>query len=332
MRERILVSGGLGFIGSNLCKLLQYQYKHVDILDSETYAARPDYLDQVMTDPGWRHNHLKFDIRHPLNPFIDGSKYDVVYHLAAESHVCTSILNPRLFFETNTMGTFNLLSALRETGFKGRFIHVSTDEVFGEAENGELFTEESALCPRSPYSASKAASDHVALAFHHTFGTDVVVTHCSNNFGFNQHEEKLIPKTIISAIKKQPMTVYNGGTHVRDWLWVEDHCRALMLLAEKGQSGRRYCIGANNERTVNDVVEDVVMALRFHGFEHELEVKNTSGRPTDDRRYAINASQVRLLGWKPDPNYHDRMRDTVAWYLKEYGEMKKRPRALEQTL
>lgn len=250
-------------------------------------------------------------------------KPDIIIHLAAESHVCRSIEGPRAFLNANVVGTFNLLEACRETGFKGIFHHVSTDEVFGELSHDESrFDPETAYDPRSPYAASKAASDHFVQAYHHTFGLDTRMTNCSNNFGPNQHEEKLIPKTILNILADKPVTIYGRGTQVRDWIWVDDHCDGIIAAIEKGKPGGRYLLGGEREFANLAIVEEVAAAIGRFTSGHRTHVANytiehTNDRPTDDERYAIDTRHARdALDWKPYPMaFRHRLDQVVRWYI-----------------
>lgn len=267
---------------------------------------------------------------------------DAVFHFAAESHVCRSIAGPDDFVTTNINGTFNLLEAWREylqerfawsTAEENlrslhRFVHVSTDEVFGDlglaSDPKSKFHEQKLYAPTSPYAASKAASDHLVKAWAHTYGLNAVVTNCTNNYGPNQHEEKLIPSAILKILNQEVVKIYGKGDHVRDWIWVEDHCRALDTVFRKGKSGESYGIGGDNERTVQDVVTDVYVNLVHMGEEDDsfrglcLKTINTNDRPTDDERYAMDTSKIRSLGWSPTKDYHSKLRETIAWYIERW--------------
>lgn len=325
---RVLVTGAYGFIGSNLVLNLLENEPSLTVyaLDSMTYAARPDYLFSTLENRGdqkLRFKAISADVNEPrsLELNLSVTQPDVIFHLAAESHVCRSIEGPRQFVQTNVVGTFNLLEAIRIGCPNTRLVHVSTDEVFGELlKNEPPFSEDTQIAPRSPYAASKAASDHLVMAYHHTYGLNATVTNCSNNFGPNQHEEKLIPKTIAAILSSKPVSVYGSGQQVRDWLWVDDHCEALRYVAARGLAGKRYCIGGENERTNLDVIQDVLMAVReATGQPFDASLVHTNDRPTDDQRYAIDCSSMKSLGWAPTKAYHDKLRDTVRWYLATLG-------------
>lgn len=327
------VTGGFGFIGSHLVKLLLKLGHRVVVIDAVTYAARPKAVRQIahaaFTEENFGGYHEEVvDIRSAFGVSQVFQKYGAgcVYHLAAESHVCRSISSPEAFVDTNILGTFNVLQAFRQANWKDeRFMHVSTDEVFGELALDEpAFSETSQVKPRSPYAASKAASDHLALSFFHTYGLPVVVTNCSNNFGPNQNEEKLIPQTILRIAEGRAVRLYGDGSQRRDWLWVGDHVRALAMLASLGTPGERYCIGGGNELTNLDTVLQVHRAFENHlrrvhpgeeDYSVELEVMHTDDRPTDDKRYAIDASKLKQLGWRPTTAFHERLEETVKHYV-----------------
>lgn len=326
----IIVTGGAGFIGSNFVRqwIAQEQTRLVN-LDRLTYAGNFDSLADVAESP--LHVFVEGDICD--GPLLDRlfEKYQpqAVVHFAAESHVDRSIDGPAAFVETNVVGTFclleasraywNNLSATEQTGF--RFLHVSTDEVYGSLGPTGKFTEETAYAPNSPYSASKAASDHFARAYHHTYGLPVVVTNCSNNYGPYQFPEKLIPLMILNALEGKPLPVYGDGQQVRDWLYVEDHCTAIHTALARGTPGEVYNIGGNCERTNLQIVEaicGVVDRLR-----PELPHRPCSSlitfvadRPGHDRRYAIDIGKISSqLGWKPQEDFESGLQRTVQWYL-----------------
>jgi dTDP-glucose 4,6-dehydratase len=322
---KVLVTGYAGFIGSNLTRMLLRDLpsdSEVLGLDAYTYAAREKWVFEALPDePSPRFMATKVDLRSAdtVRAVVREWMPDQVYHLAAESHVCRSIEGPRAFAETNFMGTFNLLDALRGNGFKGRFLHVSTDEAFGELRSGdEPFDELTAVRPRSPYAASKAASDLMVQAFCQTYGIDAVITRSTNNFGPNQHSEKLIPRTIQRLMAGKPMTLHGDGTHRRDWIWVDDHCLALASVMRAGLSGNLYCVGSGLELSNRDVVTRVADALRDElDWEGELKLEFTGDRPTDDERYAVCTDKIKQLGWGVDSGpayFRDRLRKTVRWY------------------
>lgn len=319
---RLLVTGGCGFIGSNLVRHLLDEGDDVRIvnLDLLTYAGNPENLTDVEDDV--RYRFVRGDV-------CDGSLVrdlvadaDAVLHLAAESHVDRSIEDAAPFIRTNVLGTQVLLDAAVETGLE-RFVHVSTDEVYGElpwrdpaeapphGDDAPLFTEETPLAPRSPYSASKAAADHLALAAHATHGLDVVVTRSSNNYGPYQFPEKLIPLMITRALRGRELPVYGDGLHVRDWIHVRDHCRGLLAALERGRAGRVYNFGGRSERKNRDVVEAIVEAV---GADPGL-VTSVPDRPGHDRRYAMDVGRAEAeLGWRPRTDFDEGLRATVRWY------------------
>lgn len=298
---RILITGGFGFIGSHAVKHFLSEGHEIAVLDSITYAANSDGLDKMLGYPnGWPFKMYQVDLRdqEAVESVIINFKPEAVLHFAAESHVCNSIKGPRLFYETNVMGTFNLLNAIKHNIPNCRVVHVSTDEVFGDLGFNQpevRFHEQTPIDPRSPYSSSKAASDHIALAYAHTYGMGIMVTNCSNNYGTNQHEEKLIPGTIRRILNGEPIKIYGEGTQIRDWLHVSDHVRAIEVVLHKGVSGERYCIGGDTELTNKAVVEKIAQCMG----KKDYPIEYTNDRPTDDLRYAIDNSKVRELGWCP---------------------------------
>ncbi len=323
---KILVTGGAGFIGSALVRFLIGETDHEVLnLDKLTYAGNLESLSPVADDP--RYSFEKMDIcdAESVSAIVSDFRPDRIMHLAAESHVDRSVDAPGEFIQTNIIGTFNLLNAARtifEDGNDGfLFHHVSTDEVFGSLGSDGFFTEETSYAPSSPYSASKASSDHLVRAWGETYGLPVVVTNCSNNYGHYQFPEKLIPLMIQSAIEQKPLPVYGDGTNVRDWLHVDDHARALYLVATEGVPGETYNIGGNNEKTNLEVVNgicDVLTELRPPGQNvsyHDL-VTHVTDRPGHDFRYAIDTSKInRELGWQPAETFETGLRKTVEWYL-----------------
>jgi dTDP-glucose 4,6-dehydratase len=308
----VLLTGGSGFIGSNLVRLLigERQDWRVVNLDKLTYAGNGENLADLDGHP--RYRFVRGDIANGelVAEVVRSERIDAVMHLAAESHVDRSILSPAVFIETNIRGTQVLLEAARELGVK-RFLHVSTDEVYGSLGPTGLFTEETPLAPSSPYSASKAASDLLALAYAHTFRLPVVVTRCSNNYGPYQFPEKLIPLMIANALRDLPLPVYGDGKNVRDWIHVEDHCRGLLAALESGRPGQVYNFGAASERENIAIVGEVLRQLEKPG----SLVQFVKDRPGHDRRYAIDASKARReLGWAPRHRFEEALAATVAWY------------------
>ncbi|HET9947952.1 MAG TPA: dTDP-glucose 4,6-dehydratase [Longimicrobiales bacterium] len=316
---RYLVTGGAGFIGSNFVRHLLRERPEAEIvnLDALTYAGNLASLADVMDEP--RHRFVHGDVCDAalVRELVEG--VDVVFHLAAESHVDRSIVEDAPFIRTNVLGTGTLLAAALDAGVR-RFVQVSTDEVYGELpwrdpEDGDpgapRFTEDTPLAPRSPYSASKAGGDHLALAYHATHGMDVVVTRCSNNYGPYQHPEKLIPLMITRALADEPLPVYGDGLHVRDWIHVRDHCAGLLAAAERGRPGRVYNLGAGSERTNLSLVRELLGILE----KPESLIEHVEDRPGHDRRYAIDASRAaEELGWSPSVALSEGLRETVAWY------------------
>ena len=309
----VLVTGGCGFIGSNLVRLLLAErpgWKVVN-LDKLTYAGNAENLADLVGSGAYR--FVRGDICNGelVAEIFRTERIDAVMHLAAESHVDRSILAPSIFIETNVRGTQVLLEAAREFGVK-RFLHVSTDEVYGSLGPTGLFTETTPLDPSSPYSASKASSDLLALAYAHTFRLPVMVTRCSNNYGPYQFPEKLIPLMIANAVRDQPLPVYGDGMNVRDWIHVEDHCRGLLVALEKGEDGQVYNFGGSSERHNIDIVKQV---LRLVGKPESL-IKYVTDRPGHDRRYAIDWSKSRrALGWEPKKRFEEALGETVRWYV-----------------
>jgi len=320
---RYLVTGGAGFVGSNLVRHILTTRPDVDVLnvDALTYAGNLESLADLEDDP--RHVFLHGDICDGALMANAMSGVDVVLHLAAESHVDRSILSDAPFVRTNVVGTHTLLAAAMAAGVR-RFVQVSTDEVYGElpwtnpdAPGGAdpaapRFTEATPVAPRSPYSATKASADHMALAYHTTHALDVVVTRCSNNYGPCQFPEKLVPLLITHVLDDRPLPVYGDGLHVRDWIHVEDHCRGILAAAEDGRPGRVYNFGGNAEHTNLHVVRTVleIMGRRDARIEH---VRDRVGH---DRRYAMDFARARAeLGWQPSVTFEEGLRDTVHWYL-----------------
>ena len=328
---KILITGGAGFIGSAVCRHLVGDLGMSAVnVDKLTYAANLDSLKPIADSP--LYSFYKQDIcdREAMLSIMRHEGVNAVMHLAAESHVDRSIDGPAVFIETNVMGTYALLEAARAhwTELEGarrdsfRFHHISTDEVFGGLPyDGSLFTETTPYAPTSPYSASKAASDHLVRAWHHTFGLPVVLSNCSNNYGPYHFPEKLVPLVILNALEGKPLPVYGKGENVRDWLHVEDHARALALIATKGVTGQSYNVGGRSERTNLAVVESICDILdqqrpRADGSSRRDLISFVSDRPGHDRRYSIDCSKVEAeLGWKPSRTFTEGLADTVTWYL-----------------
>jgi len=308
----LLITGGAGFIGSCFARLVRAE-RPADLLvnvDALTYAGNLENLRSLEGDP--RHLFVRADIRDraAVQELMAAHRIEAVVNFAAESHVDRSILSASPFLDTNVAGTLALLEAARAAGVR-RFVQVSTDEVYGSLGATGAFDEETPVAPRSPYSASKAAADHFVMAFHHTHGMEVVISRCSNNYGPHQFPEKLIPLMILNAFEGKPLPVYGDGLYVRDWIHVEDHCRAIDAVLARGRAGEVYNIGAENERPNLDVVRAI---LRLCGRDEGL-VRHVPDRPGHDRRYAMNARKIREeLGWRPARSFDEGLAATVAWY------------------
>jgi len=308
---KLLVTGGAGFIGANFVRYVLgcHADARVTTLDSLTYAGNLANLEPLRDDP--RHRFVRADVADSAAvgaALEDG--VDAIVHFAAESHVDRSISDATPFLRTNVVGTGVLLDVARSRGV-GRFVHVSTDEVYGSLESGSCATEEFQLRPTSPYAASKAASDLLALAYARTHGLDVVVTRCSNNFGPLQFPEKLIPLFITNALADEPLPLYGDGANVRDWIHVEDHCAALDAVLRKGRSGEVYNVGATNEWTNRDLTREI---LRRLGKSEDL-VRRVADRPAHDRRYALDSTKLRReTGWAPQWSFAAGLDETIAWY------------------
>ncbi len=328
MSDCILVSGGAGFIGSNF--VLQWVAKEdaaVVNLDTLTYAGNLQNLEPVRANP--KHVFVHGDIGDPalVAELLHTHRPRAVVHFAAESHVDRSIHAPEEFVRTNVLGTFQLLHAARQywqalpTAEREsfRFLHVSTDEVYGSLHPGDAaFSEKTAYAPNSPYSASKAGSDHLVRAYFHTYGLPTLITNCSNNYGPRQFPEKLIPLMIINALKGKPLPVYGDGLNVRDWLYVEDHCEAIRFVLRGGRPGETYNIGGRSEKTNIEVVTTICSVLRQErpGADYTSLITYVKDRPGHDRRYAIDSTKIETeLGWQPRESFETGIRSTVRWYL-----------------
>jgi dTDP-glucose 4,6-dehydratase len=325
---RVLVTGGAGFIGSALVRHLVIEKGHEVLnVDALTYAGYLPSLKAVEDKPNYRFLHADICDRPAMERAFAEFRPDRVMHLAAESHVDRSITAAADFIQTNVIGTFTLLEAARDYWSKldgaarndFRFLHVSTDEVYGSLGEEGLFTEETPYDPSSPYSASKASSDHLAVAWQRTYGLPVVVSNCSNNYGPYHFPEKLIPLTILNALAGERLPVYGKGENVRDWLYVEDHARALDLIAERGRIGETYNVGGRNERRNIEVVQricSVLDALAPSNRPREELIEFVTDRPGHDARYAIDASKLETeLGWRALENFDTGIEKTVQWYL-----------------
>ena len=326
---KLLVTGGAGFIGSAVVRLAIQRGHAVVNLDALTYAACLDNVAGVAGHPAYAFEHADIRDRAALDRVFDTHKPDAVMHLAAETHVDRSIDGPGAFVETNVTGTYNMLEAAR--GFwqaqgkpdQFRFHHISTDEVYGSlpADPAVKFTEDSPYDPRSPYSASKASSDHLVRAWHETYGLPVVLSNCSNNYGPYHFPEKLIPVIILNALAGKALPIYGDGSNIRDWLYVEDHADALLLVVREGQVGRSYNIGGENERSNLELVQTLCGILddlrpRSDGRPYAEQIRFVADRPGHDARYAIDPSRIRTeLGWRPSVTVEEGLKKTVQWYL-----------------
>ena len=322
---KLLVTGGAGFIGSAVVRQAMRDGHQVVNLDALTYAANLENVKSVANMPGYAFAEADIRNRARLDQVFAEHRPDAVMHLAAESHVDRSIDAPGTFIETNAIGTFNLLEAARTfwtakgrpEGF--RFHHISTDEVFGSLGPTGKFTETTPYDPRSPYSASKAASDHLVRAWHETYGLPVVMTNCSNNYGPFHFPEKLVPVVILNALHGRPIPIYGKGENVRDWLFVEDHADALLTVVLKGKVGRSYNIGGENEATNLDLVRMICKLLderRPNHAPHDKLITYVTDRPGHDARYAIDPTRIRNeLGWRPSVTLEQGLARTVDWYL-----------------
>ena len=326
---RIMVTGGAGFIGSALVRHLIGHTEHqVLVIDKLTYAGNLASLASVQSHPRYHFSLTDICDRSALANIFASFEPDAVMHLAAESHVDRSIDGPAEFINTNVVGTYLLLEAAvahwRRLGPRAenfRFLHVSTDEVYGALKDDGSFTEETRYDPRSPYSATKAASDHLVRAWSHTYGLPILLTNCSNNYGPHQFPEKLIPLTIIKGLAGEPLPVYGRGLNIRDWLFVDDHAQALTLVLERGRVGESYNVGGNAERRNIDVVSAICDAMDQlthcpNGGSHRELITFVSDRPGHDFRYAIDFSKLNAeLGWSPRNTFESGLQATVRWYL-----------------
>ena len=303
----ILVTGGAGFIGSNFISHLQKTVEeHVVVIDKMGYASNKNYIPNT---PQFHLEECNLFDENQVRYIFSRFKPRVVFHFAAESHVDNSILDCKPFVESNIIGTINLLNASR-VGDIEKFHHISTDEVFGSISEGS-FTEESPYDPKNPYSASKAASDHFVSAFHNTYGLPTIITNCSNNYGPRQYKEKLIPQTILNLLNNKKVPVYGDGLQIRDWLYVQDHCEALIEVWKHGKIGEKYNIGGECEIKNIDLVKQIVNLLD----KDESMIEYVKDRPGHDRRYSTNISKISTeLNWKPRFNIEDGLKRTIEWY------------------
>lgn len=334
----ILVTGGAGFIGSNFIPYFLTEHKNISIinLDKLTYAGELSNLIEIEDNASY--TFIKGDIcdRTLIESLFNKYEFKGVIHFAAESHVDNSIENPDEFIKTNIFGTFNLLDVSKECwmiapntpkkGFENaRFLHISTDEVYGSLGKTGLFSETTAYAPNSPYSASKASSDFIVRSYFHTYGMNVVTTNCSNNYGPKQHDEKLIPTIIRKALAGEPIPIYGDGKNIRDWLYVLDHCKGINLVFQKGKPGETYNIGGKNERNNLEIADTICRIL-----DQEIPKENKSSykelitfvkdRPGHDFRYAIDASKIASeLNWKAEENFETGIKKTVNWYLNKFN-------------
>ena len=336
--KNILVTGGAGFIGSNFIPyfLREHTDHHLVNFDALTYAGDPGNLKEVENNP--RYTFVKGDIcdRALVEDLFKKFDFEEVVHFAAESHVDNSIAGPEEFIRTNVFGTFELLDVARREWLKGpfqfhpgyaarRFLHVSTDEVYGSLGPMGLFTEKTGYAPNSPYSASKAGSDFLVRSYFHTYGLGVLTTNCSNNYGPKQHNEKLIPTIIRSALAGRPIPIYGDGKNIRDWLYVADHCRGIDLVLRDGKPGETYNIGGRNERTNNQIAQTICEILdqkkpRADRSSYKALITYVKDRAGHDQRYAIDASKIeRELGWSAQENFDTGIIKTVDWYLQKYS-------------
>lgn len=325
---KTIVTGGAGFIGSALCRYLVAEMNDTVLnIDKLTYAANVHSVAVIADNPGYQFQQADICDKQAMEEAFAAFQPDAVIHLAAESHVDRSITGAAEFMQTNIMGTFTLLEAARgywqklpqEQRQAFRFLHVSTDEVYGSLGSDGLFHERTPYNPSSPYSASKAASDHLVIAWHRTYGMPALISNCSNNYGPYQFPEKLIPLMVINALNGNSLPVYGDGVNIRDWLYVDDHTQALRLIMEKGKPGEQYHVGGRNEQTNLQVVKGICTLMdEFHpeGAPHEQLITYVEDRPGHDQRYAIDAAKLENeLGWRARHSFDTGLRKTVQWYL-----------------
>lgn len=327
MKGSILITGGAGFIGSNFAQNACERFDTVVVLDKLTYAGNLENLESVRNRSSFHFVQGDIGDRNTVRQILETHEIQSVVNFAAESHVDRSIDSPAEFVDTNVVGSFHLLQASYHfwKGLKPeakeafRFLHVSTDEVYGSLGPEGYFKETTPYAPNSPYSASKAASDHFVRAFVHTYGLPCLTTNCSNNYGPFQFPEKLIPVIILNALQGKPIPIYGDGANIRDWLYVRDHCQAILTVLERGVIGETYNIGARCEKTNLEIVRAVCRImdeLHPQGAPHDRLIQFVPDRPGHDRRYAIDSSRIESeLGWKPDESFESGLEKTVAWYL-----------------
>lgn len=329
--KNILITGGAGFIGSNFIIYFLNKYPSYNIinLDKLTYAGNLDNLKEIHNNSQLvkRYTFVQGDIAdtHLVNNLFKSHHVTDVIHFAAESHVDNSIHSPQIFFQTNIMGTLNLLETARQFWQKNfahsRFHHISTDEVYGSLDETGYFNETTAYAPNSPYSASKAGSDFIVRSYFHTYGMNIVTTNCSNNYGPKQHNEKLIPVIIKKAINLQPIPIYGDGKNVRDWLYVADHCTAIDAVFHNSKPGQTYNVGGNTEKTNLEIVNticEILNQLKPCDTNYNSLITFVKDRPGHDKRYAIDSSKIQIeLNWQPDTDFHSGILKTIAWYLNQ---------------
>ncbi|MGG1696366.1 dTDP-glucose 4,6-dehydratase [Bacillus zhangzhouensis] len=317
MTKSYLITGGAGFIGLNFVKLLlQESDVRLTVFDKLTYASHPEEVDQLSNLPHFRFIQGDITLQHELDQVFDEA-YDAIIHFAAESHVDRSIESAEPFIQTNVLGTYRMLEAVLK-GKAKKLIHISTDEVYGDLELGDpAFTEQTPLSPNNPYSASKASSDLLVKSYIHTHQLPAMITRCSNNYGPYQHEEKLIPTIIRKAVNGEKIPIYGDGQQIRDWLYVEDHARAVKQVVENGTAGQVYNIGGGNEKTNLDLTKTILTQL---GISHD-QIAFIQDRKGHDRRYAIDASKLKgELGWAQETSFEEGIEKTINWYRAKYDQ------------
>ena len=337
--KKILITGGSGFIGGNLiAKILKKTNCEIFNIDKMSYASDDTIINKSINEKNnHRYNLFKIDLNDAksINDAVKEIQPNLVMHLAAESHVDRSIDSPKVFIESNIIGTFNLLQSclsyyksellINKDDF--RFHHISTDEVFGSLGNSGTFSEDSAYDPRSPYSSSKAASDHLVRAWNHTYKLPTLITNCSNNYGPYQFPEKLIPISILKLLNGEKVPIYGDGLHIRDWLFVDDHVNALLMVAARGRISETYCIGGHGEITNKDIIYEICKImdkLNKKNAPHSNLISFVEDRPGHDRRYAINPQKIKEeLGWRVEKNFSENLETTVRWYLENTDWCKK---------